>query len=418
MTNRFMKRIQHVLGDEAYRNVYFPFIWHGFFLAVTMAMIELNTVLPNLIAGLTQNNIAFGGMYSIMLGAPMIFNLLFSNYLKGFKHKKKFLLFGIYLRSFSFLGMALAMFFLSGKNPLLTLALFYGLILLFSISGGFAGIAYSDMVGKLLPSERRPRFFATRQIVSGIASLLGGSLITRIFSPGSLDYPLNYGVALLIGGMGLMVGAMGYWTMKEPPSAPMKTDADKEGLIGGTVKILRKDYTFRKFIIIENITGFSLMILPFYMVFVKQSFADYQNYFGAFVMAQIIGNILSNLFWAGISKKLGTAGVLKICILLGASVPITAILLQPLGAAWYVVVFFLVGMITSGRSMGFEPYLLDIAPDDQRTMYLGIRGTLNILVILLPLAGGFFISLFGYTAAFAMVSAVMIGAFLMLKNHI
>jgi hypothetical protein len=58
---------KYLWQDKEYRHVYFPFVWHGFFLALTMAMIELNTVLPNLIAGLTKSSIAFGGLYSIML---------------------------------------------------------------------------------------------------------------------------------------------------------------------------------------------------------------------------------------------------------------------------------------------------------------------------------------------------------------
>jgi len=94
-----------------------------------MAMIELNTVLPNLIAGLTKSSVAFGGLYSIMLGAPLVFNLLFSHYLKRFELKKKFLLFGIYLRSFSFLGMAVTTFLFAKSNPIITLIAFYFLIL-------------------------------------------------------------------------------------------------------------------------------------------------------------------------------------------------------------------------------------------------------------------------------------------------
>jgi len=31
----------------------------------------------------------------------------------------------------------------------------------------------------------------------------------------------------------------------------------------------------------------------------------------------------------------------------------------------------------SGRAVGFESYLLDIAPHDNRIIYLGIRGTFN-----------------------------------------
>lgn len=408
--------LRNIWKDKEYRNIYIPFIWHGFFLALTMAMIELNTVLPNLITGLTKSSIAFGGLYSIMLGAPLVFNLLFSHYLRRFELKKKFLLFGIYLRSFSFLGMAVVTFLFAKSNPTITLISFYFLILLFSLSGGFAGIAYADIIGKLLPSERRPGLYASRQIFSGIASLIGGVLIARIFTPGSFNYPMNYVLSMMIGCLGLIIGAFGFWMIKEPLSGNGNVDKNRGGLLGDTVKILKEDRAFRKFIIIENITSFSLMILPFYMVFVKHTFENYRIYFGAYVIAQLSGNILSNFMWAAISRKLGTSTVLKICIMIGATIPVVAILLKPLGAMWYILVFLLVGVVTSGRNIGFEPYLLDIAPGDRRTMYLGIRGTLNIFVVLLPVAGGFFIDLLGYYVTFSAVSAIMLTAFILFQT--
>jgi len=46
--------------NREFKNIYIPFIWHGFFIALTMSMIEMNTVLPSLISNLTTNTIAFG----------------------------------------------------------------------------------------------------------------------------------------------------------------------------------------------------------------------------------------------------------------------------------------------------------------------------------------------------------------------
>ncbi len=246
--------------------------------------------------------------------------------------------------------------------------------------------------------------------------MIGGALIVRIFVPGSFEYPLNYVLSMAIGCLGLLAGAFGFWMIKEPPSDINNINEKNEGMISDSIRILKEDVAFRRFILIENITSFSLMILPFYIVFVKHTFEDYKNFFGAYVMAQILGSILSNFLWAAISNKLGSTTVLKICILTGASIPLIAIVLQPAGAVWYILVFLLVGVITSGRNIGFEPYLLEIAPEDKRTVYLGIRGTLNILDVLLPLAGGFFIDKLGYYAAFSTVSAVMLVAFFLAQS--
>lgn len=405
------------MQDPVIRKVYLPFLWHGFFLYLTMSMIEFNTVLPNLVSELTSSPVAFGGIYSILLGAPLIFNILFSNYMRHFAAKRKFLLLGIYVRSLSFLGMAASLYFFASSKPILTLLMFYALILLFSLSGGFASIAYSDLVGKLLPSDKRPGLFANRQLVGSVASLIGGALVARVFTPGRFSYPGNYVLLLVIGFVGLAIGAQGFWKLEEPvESVSPGANIGQSGLIKDTVGILKRDKAFRSFILLENVTSFSLMIMPFYMLYVKQSFANYADYFGTFVFAQLAGNLLSNFAWIGIAKKFGTTAVLRVCILTGAIIPLLALALYPAGASWYVLVFLLVGMITSGRNIGFEPYLLDIAPEDQRTMYLGIRGTLNILVVLLPIAGGSVIHWLGYPVAFVLVSSMMLSSLFLLRK--
>ena len=404
-------------NNKDFKNIYIPFIWHGFFLALTMSMIEMNTVLPSLISNLTSNTVAFGGMYSIMLGAPLVFNLIFSEYLQRFPLKRKFLLIGIYMRSVSFLGMAAVTLIFAKSNPQVALVSLYFMTFLFSISGGFASIAYSDIVGKLLPSEKRGGLYAARQFFSGIAALLGGFFIAWVFKPGNLVFPMNYAIGFIIGAIGLMIGGMGFWGLKEPPSEIKKEDlVIKNNFVRNMVAILKADRPFLKFILIENITSFSLMILPFYMVFIKNSFSNYMDYLGVFVIAQVVGGITSNFLWAFVSRKFGSKSVVKLCVFMGSMIPVIALLINPLGPIWYILVFLLLGFITSGRNIGFEPYLLDIAPNEKRTIYLGIRGSLNLLVVLLPLAGGIFINILGYYMTFGLVSLIMFLVFLSIKK--
>ena len=87
-----------------------------------------------------------------------------------------------------------------------------------------------------------------------------------------------------------------------------------------------------------------------------------------------------------------------------------------LGPYYFSIIFVLVGFIRSGRVVGFDPYLLDIAPEKQRTCYLGIRGTLSLLIIILPLLGGLLIELTGYSPTFCIVSMVMFVSLFLLKG--
>ena len=403
---------------QNYKIIYFSFIWHAFFLALTKSMLDLNTVFPSLVSELTESKFIFGILYSIMLGVPLIFNIVFSHYLKSAKYKKKFLLIGIYLRSFAFLGMAFFTYEFGITHQKLTLYSLFVWIFLFSISAGFAGISYADIIAKTLDSKKRTELYAVKQFFGSFAAFLGGFAISKIFSSSSYGYPLNYAISLTIGFVGLFIATLGFLFIKEPPSKVKYIENDTFiAYLKKVPKILKEDKKFRKFIIIENLTSFSIMALPFYMMFAKDIFDIDNSYIGKYLIFQIIGNIFSNVIWIYIAKKFDSKTIIKICIAIGASIPMMAILLSKIGPDYFAIIFMLIGFIMSGRKVGFESYLLDIAPSDKRTEYLGINGTLNIFIVILPILGGTFIDLIGYNTTFTIVTFAMSIAFVMLNTE-
>ncbi len=397
--------------------VYFAYIWHGFFLGITMSMLDLNTVFPALVSELTSSKVIFGLLYAIMLGAPLVFNLIFSHYLRAQQYKKKFLLLGIYMRAFAFLGMALSTLLFALKSPFIAVLSFFVWVFLFSISAGFAGIAYTDVIGKVLQSKQRPKLYATKQLFGSIASFAGGILITRLFKPGNLAFPNNYALSLFIGFVGLALASIGFYHIKEPASSNVPKKGQRlSAYIRDVPRVLKEDTQFRRFILLENLTSFSVMILPFYMIYAKETFNLDQSYIGQYLLFQLTGTVLSNFVWGFIAGRTDSRFVVRICIFLGASIPVIAIVMAQTNPNLYSIVFFLIGFIITGRRIGFEPYLLDIAPDEHRTEYLGIRGTLNIFIVILPILGGFLISQFGYTPVFILVTIVMIFSGLLAKQ--
>lgn len=399
------------------KKVFNAFIWHGVFLALTMSMLDLNTVFPSLIDEMTHSKFIFGLLYAIMLGVPLIFNIVFSHYLKTFVRKKKVLLFGIYLRSFSFLGMAVFTTFFAIDRPVLTTGSFFVWVFLFSISAGFAGISYADIVAKTMSPLERNKLYATKQFVGSIAALIGAFLIKRLFSLPSIVYPYQYGISLFIGAIGLFIASFGIMTIQEPDSMVKDEKAGKFVDYLKTIPwIIRKDGRFKRFIIVENLASFSIMILPFYIIFAKEVFDLDQSFIGLFLIAQISGTVLSNLVWGILATKHEAKSVVGLCVLMGALLPLLAMLLSFTTPYFYTIIFVFLGFVISGRRVGFEPYLLDIAPDDQRTEYLGIRGTMNLMVVILPIVGGIFIDMVGFYVTFSTVSLFMVVALVFLKK--
>ncbi len=386
--------------------IYFAFIWHGFFLALTVSMLELNTVFPALITTLTESKFVFGAIYSVMLGVPLIFNVVFGHYLRNKEYKKKYLLLGIYLRSGAFLGMALFTYYFSISNPMLTLASFFFFVFLFSVSAGFAGLSYSDIIAKSLSSEKRVHLYTIKQLFGSVSAFGGGLLIARIFNLG-IEYPLNYTISLLIGSLGLVIASLGFILLPEPKSVIKENNEALLTFIKKIPSILKKDNSFKLFIIVENLAGFSIMILPFYMLYALEMFNIDNSFIGTYVIWLTVGTIISNIIWGFLASKFNAKQIVRICIIFGALNPLLAIYLGTTTPKLFAIIFFILGFMISGRKIGFEPYLLDIIPTKERIEYLGIRGSLNILIVILPLVGATIIYLFGFNVTFVIVSVMM-----------
>jgi hypothetical protein len=182
---------------------YAIFIWHGIFLSLTMAMIDFNTVFPALVTDLVNSKIVFGILYSIMLGVPYLFSLLFGHYLSSHRYRRRFLLLGIYLRAISFLGMAAFTFIFGRDAPWLVVGSFFVWVLVFSLSGSLAGISYTDIVGKLVAKGERGRLYAVKQFTNSLAAFGGGLIVIHVFKTNAVSFPANYALVLFIGFVGL-----------------------------------------------------------------------------------------------------------------------------------------------------------------------------------------------------------------------
>jgi len=268
------------------------------------------------------------------------------------------------------------------------------------------------LIGKFLKKGERGNLYAFKQFFSSIGFLIGGLIIAFAFNVSNISYPNNYTLVLFMGFIGLLIASGAFWHIKEPPSKVEKHEPFFV-FVKKIPTVLKSDKSFSRFILVENLTSFSLMILPFYIIYAQEIFDT--TLLSLYLFAIIVGSIVSNIFWGIISKKFSSKKVMEVCIFLGAIIPLLSLLIRSSGPYYFSIIFVLVGFIRSGRVVGFDPYLLDIAPEKQRTCYLGIRGTLSMLIIVLPLLGGLFIELIGYYFTFSIVSMVMFISLFLLR---
>jgi MFS family permease len=177
-----------------------------------------------------------------------------------------------------------------------------------------------------------------------------------------------------------------------------------------SVRLLREDRNFGRFILTQLAIGFGAFSMPFYVLYGKNQLQMAAEQVGILVGSQMAGDILSNLLWAQLSDRVGNRIVIILTAAIAALIPLLALLSGVVGWRLLIALFVLIGFSTSGGGIGFTNYLLEIAPEHLRPTYIALHGTLLGLTMVLPILGGLVIDMSSYQAAFIITLMVLIVA--------
>lgn len=396
---------------------FIAFNWHAFWLALAQTFADKNTVLPGLILLSGGTQFELGLLTSIMIGIPMVSQLLFASYLTQKPYKKHFLLFGIYLRVVAFIGVALTLYSLETSDPSFVIYSVFGWMFIFSVSGAFAGVSYTDILGKSISSITRKRFFITRQFINSIGVLISALLVRAILK--EVEYPNNYVYMFAAASVLLFIAAIGFISLKERSSEISKVPKKFTEVLHSIPSIIRSDANLRNLVISVNLLSVSFTMIPFYLSLVKSQSELSKEVIGNFLLFQIIGMILSNFIWFRFTKSKGFKGMFKITIVLYAFLPILALIFALfLPMEYFGIVFLLIGASFSAYKISSDSVLIEISDESNRALYSGIYGTLNLTMALFPLIIGVLISSLGFTTVFIISSLLTFSALFFLSKMV
>jgi MFS family permease len=374
----------------------FAFWWHMAFLSFASTMINVNTVIPSYLDKLYHSAFLIGIASSILLGLPSITQLFFANFLKTQKFKKPYLMGGILTRSFAIFLLSLTTFHVFSLG-VWGIVLILTAITLFATTGSFAGIAYVDLLGKSIPQKKRYYFFPVRQAIAGVFSFMAGFVVRYVL--GSSKFPSNYGLLFLFASISVSLAVVFFIFLKESPSDPMPKTKTFE-MIKSIPEFL-KDKRLFWYVVVEVMGGFYFMALPFFAVYTIQKFDA--AVVGDLVIFQVTGMVLSNLLWGYVSKKMGNVSIARIGIMIAIISTIATPFLPNI--YWYYVLFFVVGSTLSARGIFMDAYLIEIAPERERVMYVGISGAMGFVGALFPILGGLLAKHTGFILVFMLAAA-------------
>jgi len=380
-------------------------LWHGAFLALGVSLTQEATVISAFVADLTGSTVWVGGLSTVLTVAAAIPQLFVARWIQPHPRKMPYLLLAIYLRVVSWGVLAWLIYMIGAEQPIILAWALVVMLAVFYAGGGLGNIPYTDIIGKVIPANRRGLFFGGKEALAGPLAV-GAALAARQILA-NVDYPNNYAFLFGLAALGLAIASLGFWMMREPPASVIEQQTQSWQAYWSHLR--EASQRLKTLIGIELLTGFSLMTLPFYVVYAREKLNAPAEAVGWFLLAQVLGGVLANLVWARLVDRSGSRWMLVVCATISTLTPILAILLTPFGWPALVLVFFLAGATFNGRKVGYQSALLELAPASERPTYAGINAVLILPLAFLSLGAGIFLQQWSYTALF-IFATVFIGA--------
>jgi MFS family permease len=395
------------LTKSVSKNNFYSYLWHAVFLALAQNFMDVDTIVPSMIIDAGGNSFHIGLLTAIMVGGTSFMQLAFSPYLNNKPKKRGYLIFAILMRVSALFGLGVLLFFYSKDNQFgSALTLIFVLITIFSLSGAFASISYTDILGKSMLEDKRKSFFSLRQAMASIAVFISALLAAKMLV--TLGYPYNYGALFMTAGGALAIATLGFWRVKEVRSEIVRLNRLKDYFI--TIKReISTNLKLRGYLLIVNTLGISLSLLPFLMLYSKQNFDIGNEQVGHYLIFKVSAGVLSGLFIYYLAKKVKYKLMLYSIASLAVLVPIH---LLTFGTQWaFLGYFFIGGIIYTFYKVAMEGILLEVSTNENRAIYAGLSGAGNIIPTLFPIAGGWLISVYGFNAFFTVFGIIIFLSF-------
>jgi predicted MFS family arabinose efflux permease len=280
--------------------------------------------------------------------------------------------------------------------------------------GGIAVVPFYAIWGKSLPSTLRGRFFGHRQLWGGLLAIVSGLIAKMILENDMIDFPLNFVMLFSLAFIFLSVSYIALGLVREPVEDVYERRLPFRNFLKKAFHIIQRNSNYRKFIVVEIAGGAGAMALPFYVLYLRENLGMELGTVGVLLAAQMLGSVLSNILWAHLSDFVGNKKVIQISTFIGLIVPLIALvsaLLQ--NSLSYIILFILIGFYISGRTIGKDNYLLDIATSRERPKYISLTGTLIFPVSLFPLLGGIIVQYISYQMLFFITAMIVITGFIL-----
>lgn len=284
---------------------------------------------------------------------------------------------------------------------------FYGLA---RIASGLGGLGFFEVVAKTIPANRRGSFFAWRLFAGGILALGAGGVTRAVLE--RVPFPDGHALLFVLYIAVAAPAMLAFILIREPPGTATPQTVTLGQQLRRAGEFLRADPIFRRYMAARTALGLAGIALPFYGVYARNVLGAPEGMVGIYVAVRVGAGLLANLPWGRVSDRKGNRLVM-LCFSLGSGLAslialalVIWVTVSPQQESWlpYLAtpLFLLNGALGPAGALVGNNFLLELAPEAERPLYLGLSNTLIGIVVLISGFGGLIVDLVGYAGLFGL----------------
>lgn len=274
------------------------------------------------------------------------------------------------------------------------------LLATFRITAANLGVpAWTALQANLIPQSIRGKYYANRNVVLNTSALLATFVANRLLR---LDFPLNYQIIFALASvLGITATIVFLRIPFEQPPVKARTGNQSYWVVAknfwSEVKEHKDFISYSRSSLIWNF-GVSLASSLFAVHFVD-TMGGHPGSWAVFAATNIATQILIQRYWGRLADMFGQKNVMSFSGIGAVAVPLLWWVAPTL---WFPIVINIVnGIGWGGYNLAAFNLLLEITPDDNRSLYVGVYNTLmGFATAAGPLVGGFAAEIFGLKPIF------------------
>lgn len=384
-----------------HRNFY-ALIVEGTFFWVGFAFLDANSVVPVFINTYTGSLYLAGLASTLRIASTLIAQLIIGPHIQRIKNLPAFII--KIMLFFRPLPLLMIPVLLLSKEPFLPVWVFLAIFSLLWMSDGLIVVPWLDIFGRTIESSIRGKVLGYQLVLGSSGSLLAGLVIKFALEHPYFTDAIRYSIIFGSSGIVLLMSCIAMSFVKDFPREVIEQKPNPIDFFAKLPSYFKKNALYARVVVIQVIAGFGWMVMPFVILYNKETFALNPIQISNIVYTQIVGSLIGGILWGNVSHKLGNKYVITISQGISFLLSLTVLSSQSLAAIidpfYLAATMSVMAGISMGAWMGFSNYTIDVVEESERPIYFVLTSVVTLPLAFLPFISGLSVNAWGFSHLF------------------